>query len=137
MTAFPDNSGSPFTAADALDDIAARLSSPLNTDHRDTVEDIRAIVTRAGKSLVTPMVIKATTQTGPSGLRSVVIDAEGAHVHAGQNRDSGELEIVVHAQTGDGLLIELSEPAIRVTRCLAQCPHPDQDTLGASSGSDR
>ena len=135
MTASPDQSGAGFTAADALDDIAARLSSPLNTDCGDTVEDIRAIVARAGRSLVTPMVISATTRTGPSGLRSAMIDAEGAHVHVGQDRDSGELQVVVHTQAGDGLLIEFPEPGIRMTRCLTQCP--DQGKSGTSSGADR
>lgn len=119
--------------AEALDRIAACLASASGSSHEEVLEDIRESVTRTGRHIVIPVLLRATSWTDQDGLGRAMIDAEDFHVHVKQDGDSGLTSALLHTEEGQGVVIDFTATGLQVTVCEARCPVADQRLSGHRS----
>jgi hypothetical protein len=108
----------PYSDTDALNDIHALLTSPAAP--ADVLQDVAAILARAGRPLFPSRVITATVADDPHGMPVARIEAEGTTIAISQAKnDSG---LCIHIAPRDAA--EEAALTIAVAGTVIRHPRP-------------
>jgi len=87
-----------YSDTDALNDIHALLTSP--TAPADALQDVAAILARAGRPLFPSRVITATVTGDPHGMPIARVEAEGTTIDVSQAKNDSGLRIHIAPRDG-------------------------------------